>query len=94
MSRRNPTADVPDLDAEPPMTREAMEDRVASLVFVLLKVPPDYSRTKAHFLYGDKYRVNVHLARNDQHGGFDHPIGQSYFVCSNGKQIYWADPKL
>lgn len=74
--------------------RKEMSDRVARLVRQVITVPDHFDRVVGHYLYADRYRVNVFVASTNDEGNESRRIAQSYFVASNGEEIIWSRPML
>lgn len=73
--------------------RREISQRVADLVVNRIKHPPGFHRADGHYLWGNKYRVNVLTMHVEQ----DQPrltIAKSFFVTSDGDEIVLAVPDL
>lgn len=75
-------------------TRAELETAVASQVAFIIDRPDHYAFTRAHKLYGDRFRVNVHVATTNEYGTQQLTIAQSYFVQFNGHEITISKPPL
>ncbi len=92
-----PVTELPPTDPLDPNLRPLVSEaspKVARLILDRIVKPIHFDRLVVHYLFGDRWRANEHIHRDNEFGSTDYPISRSWFVRSDGEQIFGSIPDL